>query len=117
MDITLLGSGEALGVPAPLCNCEYCETSSERRRPGLLVETDQATAVFDVSPDITEQLHTTGTIDVDAFFVTHHHYDHVGGLHELNHAAMEFEEHMLNSDEFTSDENRAVRVSICISVQ
>lgn len=31
---------------------------------------------------------------IDAFFVTHHHFDHVGGLHELNHAAMGFDAHV-----------------------
>lgn len=104
MKVTLLGSGEALGMPAPLCGCEFCERCETRRRPGLLIETGQATVVLDVSPDIKDQIHATGTTDVDAFFVTHHHYDHVGGLHELNHAAMAFEEHMLNPAEFEPDE-------------
>jgi phosphoribosyl 1,2-cyclic phosphate phosphodiesterase len=60
-------SGDALGVPAPLCDCTYCETSEERRRPSLLVEIDAATVVLDVSPDLRHQLHATRTTDVDAF--------------------------------------------------
>jgi phosphoribosyl 1,2-cyclic phosphate phosphodiesterase len=104
MRVTLLGSGDALGVPAPLCDCTYCETSEERRRPSLLVETDAATVVLDVSPDLRQQLHTTGTTDVDAFFVTHHHFDHVGGVHELDHATMSFTDHVLNAQTFDSDE-------------
>jgi phosphoribosyl 1,2-cyclic phosphate phosphodiesterase len=94
MDITLLGTGEAVGVPAPLCGCRYCKESTKRRRPGLLIETDHATIVLDVSPDIKEQLSATETTDVDAFFVTHHHYDHMGGLNELHHAAMGFDTHV-----------------------
>lgn len=94
MHVTLLGSGEAVGVPAPLCDCEFCKTGQKRRRPGLLVETERATVVLDVGPEIKEQLHATDATDVDAFFITHHHFDHVGGLHELAHAAMGFDAHV-----------------------
>lgn len=94
MDVTLLGTGEAVGGPAPLCGCRYCEESPKRRRPGLLIETEQSTVVLDVSPDIKEQLAATETTDVDSFFVTHHHYDHMGGMNELHHAAMGFDTHV-----------------------
>lgn len=94
MEVTLLGSGDAVGVPAPLCDCEFCTESSKRRRPGLLVETDRSTVVLDANPDLKGQLHATNTASVDAFFVTHHHFDHIGGLHDLAHAAMGFDAHV-----------------------
>lgn len=110
MEVTLLGSGEAVGVPAPLCNCRYCEQSSRRRRPGLLIETESATIVLDAGPEIKEQLQSVDASNVDGFFITHHHFDHVGGLHELGHAAMGFDEHVgiegeyLPTDTFAEEE-------------
>lgn len=104
MQATLLGSGDALGVPAPMCACEYCSESNTRHRPGLMVEHDTTTIVLDTSPDLRHQLAAVGQPDVDAFFVTHHHYDHVGGLKELNHAAIPFTAHLLNSEELPSDD-------------
>jgi len=110
MDVTLLGSGDAVGMPAPLCDCRYCRDGPTRRRPGLVIETDATTVVLDASPDLKSQLHETGVTDIDAFFLTHHHFDHVGGLHELGHAAMGFDAHVgiesghLPADTFTEAE-------------
>jgi len=83
MEITLLGTGDVTGVPVPLCDCQYCTESPRRRRSGLLIETDSKTILFDVSPDIREQLRRTGAADLDAVFITHHHTDHVGGIEDL----------------------------------
>lgn len=98
MKITLLGSGDAIGMPVPMCGCEYCQESEKRRRPGLLVETDEATLVFEMSPEIKEQLHEVEVYDVDGFFVTHHHFDHFSGIRELNHIAID--QHVLNPEDF-----------------
>lgn len=83
MRVTLLGSGDATGMPAALCDCEYCERSAPRRRPAVLVESCDTTIVLDIGPDLVEQLQQTGTYQVDAFFLTHFHRDHADGLLDL----------------------------------
>lgn len=80
MRVTLLGTGDATGMPAALCDCVHCRESAPRRRPALLVESTEATVVLDVGPDLTDQLHATDTHAVDAFFLTHFHRDHADGL-------------------------------------
>jgi len=95
MKATLLGSGDPLGMPVPMCNCEYCEEGPSRLRAGLLVETEETTLVFDAGPDIHQQLLETGVESVDGFFATHCHFDHFGGLPEL-HTLDRFTESEIN---------------------
>jgi len=101
MRCTLIGTGDAVGVPAPLCDCEFCAESEPRRRPGLVVQADGTAVLLDVPPDVTPALHGAGTSALDAVFVTHGHYDHAGGLSELNHAR--YERHLLNGDDLGHD--------------
>ncbi|QKQ98840.1 MBL fold metallo-hydrolase [Candidatus Nanohaloarchaea archaeon] len=84
MKATILGSGDPLGMPVPMCKCKYCRKGPERLRAGLKVETEDSTVVFDIGPDLRQQLISTDTSDVDAFFATHAHFDHFGGLPELS---------------------------------
>lgn len=87
-----------MGMPVPMCGCQYCSESEMRRRPGLLVESEDTTLVFELSPDVKEQLHKMDINSVDAFFVTHHHFDHFSGIRDLSHVGVEG--HLLNSSEF-----------------
>jgi len=83
MDVTLLGTGDATGVP-PLClDLEDCDARERRRRAGLLVETEDRTVLFDASPDLPEQIRETEVDHIDAVFLTHWHHDHAGGVEEL----------------------------------
>ncbi|WP_435063314.1 MBL fold metallo-hydrolase [Halobaculum sp. EA56] len=101
MRCTLLGTGDAVGVPAPLCECEYCVESDPRRRPGLLVEAAGTAALLDAPPDVTRGLHGAEVTSLDAAFLTHGHYDHAAGLSELNHAR--YDRHLRNGPELGHD--------------
>jgi len=100
MEITLLGSGDAVGIPVPLCECEYCTASHRRRRPSLLVETSDTALLFDASPDMAGQLRAAGVTDLDAVFLTHAHYDHSDGLHALTQAGKWPPNHLEASEAF-----------------
>lgn len=93
MKVTLLGSGDPLGMPIPLCGCEYCENSDRRRSPALLIEDEDLNLVFDVGPNILDQLSKSGITSLDSIFVTHTHNDHFGGFPDLHNLKMieEFE--------------------------
>jgi len=83
MDATILGSGDVTGVP-PLCaDLETAGADARRRRSGLVVESEEATVLLDVSPDIHEQVHELEVDRLDAAFLTHFHHDHAGGIDDL----------------------------------
>lgn len=88
MKCTILGTGPSEGVPAPLCDCDYCEKNS-RKRPSILVSKDDKNIVFDASPDIRRQLESAGLVDIDAIFLTHFHFDHSNGIRELNNTTVD----------------------------
>lgn len=80
MHVTVLGTGDATGVPAALCDCEYCVESERRRKPAVLVESSDATILLDVGPDVQEQLAAVDCHATDAICLTHAHGDHSAGL-------------------------------------
>ena len=85
--ITFLGTGTSTGVPYLGCDCPTCASTDprdKRLRCSALVQTASANILIDCSPDFREQmlrLNFRGTLD--ALFITHEHYDHVGGIDDL----------------------------------
>ena len=110
MKATLLGSGDAIGMPVPLCGCDYCQESDRRRRPSLLVETADCTLVLDAGPDLAEQLRTVGLRGIDAVFLTHAHHDHIEGLHTIAQAGKWPADHLKESAKFEPANDPAVPV-------
>lgn len=76
MLITLLGTGGPR--PDPM-----------RQGPATLVQASRLALLFDAGRGVATQLAKAGVPveDLDAVFITHHHYDHIGGLADLIMAA------------------------------
>jgi len=90
MEITVLGSGAWEGIPAPFCRCSVCNLAAKnpisknnRTRPQLLVENDEGGFFLEVSPDIRTQVTKHSIPPITNFIVSHWHFDHMYGLHEL----------------------------------
>lgn len=86
---TFLGTGAGCGVPAFFCDCPACEEA--RRDPrarrgdcGVMVEGVQR-LVIDTPPDIRHQFIREGVKTFDRLLYTHAHFDHLGGLGELEY--------------------------------
>ena len=86
MKLTFLGTGTSCGVPVIGCQCSVCRSNDphdKRLRCSALVETATTRLLIDCGPDFREQILTQPFRKIDGLLVTHHHYDHVGGMDDL----------------------------------
>ena len=87
--LTFLGTSSGCGVPAFFCHCPACEAA--RKDPSLsrgctgVVLQGHGTTLIDTPPDIRHQLIREGVDSIDELFLTHAHYDHMGGFGELEY--------------------------------
>jgi phosphoribosyl 1,2-cyclic phosphate phosphodiesterase len=88
--ITILGSGSSGGVPRvgnDWGKCDPAEPKNRRRRCSALVTQSGAAGetrvLIDTSPDLREQMLSSGTTDIDAVLYTHEHADHTHGIDDL----------------------------------
>lgn len=86
MKLTLLGTGTSAGIPVIGCHCPTCMSTDphdRRMRCSALVETESTRILIDCGPDFREQMLPMSFRRLNAVFITHEHYDHVGGLDDL----------------------------------
>lgn len=86
---TFMGTGAGCGVPAFFCDCPACNEARELPRArrgdcGVMVRGEK-TILIDTPPDTRHQLLREDVRTVDALLYTHAHFDHLGGLGELEY--------------------------------
>ena len=86
---TFMGSGAGCGVPAFFCDCPACEEARNNPRArrgdcGVMV-TGATRTLIDTPPDIRQYFLRENVRYIDDLVFTHWHYDHVGGLGELEY--------------------------------
>ena len=86
MKIRLLGTGTSQGVPIIGCECRAClstKVEDQRLRTSCLIEIEGKRIQIDTGPDFRQQMLLAKTGEIHAVFITHEHYDHVGGLDDI----------------------------------
>ena len=86
---TFMGTGAGCGEPAFFCECAACEEArhnpaARRGDCGAMVSGTSRTLI-DTPPDLRSYLDREGVRSVDDLLFTHWHFDHVGGLGELEY--------------------------------
>lgn len=104
MKVRILGSGTSTGVPEIGCMCDVCTSSDERdkrTRSSILLSSGNTRILIDCGPDFREQALNFPYKKIDAVFITHEHYDHIGGLDDLR-AFCRFNEIPIYAEEYTA---------------
>lgn len=90
LTFTTLGTGAGPGTPSFFCNCPGCreaqaDPAQARTRSSALIAGGEENILIDAPPDLRVQLLRERVGRIDNVFLTHWHYDHFGGLGELEY--------------------------------
>ncbi|MEG0664822.1 MBL fold metallo-hydrolase [Gordonibacter sp.] len=86
---TFMGTAAGCGVPAFFCDCPACNEArldprARRGDCGVMVRGER-TVLIDTPPDLRHQLLREDVRSIDELLYTHAHFDHLGGLGELEY--------------------------------
>ncbi len=81
--VIIMGSGSPEAMPIATCNCKFCNGDIKRTRPAIIIQHENENYLFDVGPDIREQLLRNNITKINSVFLTHPHFDHVWGIGDL----------------------------------
>jgi len=91
MKLIFAGTGDALGIPAIGCGCKICtmarekEGKNRRRRSSVILSNNSDTLLYDTPPTIGDVLNQNRIFHISAIFLSHKHYDHIGGITEFEY--------------------------------
>lgn len=87
MRVEFLGTGGAMSIPRPLCNCKVCKQAREkgvpysRSGPSLFIHGPNL--LFDTPEDIYFEINRSQIKEISGLFYSHWHPDHVMGRRVL----------------------------------
>ncbi len=87
--LLFLGTGASCGVPSYYCGCKACEEACvhpeyARGCSSIMIRGKEDTLI-DTSPELRLQFIREQLVGVDQVLFTHEHFDHVGGLAQLEY--------------------------------
>jgi len=89
-ELVFLGTGAACGNPTFFCGCEACqealENPVEAKTCSSIAVMGTGITLIDTAPELRLQFAREGISAIDRVLFTHQHFDHTGGLPQLEFA-------------------------------
>ena len=89
MKIIFAGTGDGRGIPAIGCKCGRCNAArkekgkNRRRRVCVIIKNRLGTIILDTPIDIGRIVNKYKIFNIAAIFLSHKHWDHIGGITEF----------------------------------